>query len=69
MILMSVVPVSEWMLISSQQRIQADGCRGRILWVEAKRVYTIALQDDRLATRNAQGGPLASAPRWLKDSE
>lgn len=38
-------------------------------WIAADKDYTVALVDGKLTSRNPKGKPLASVPKWLKDSE
>ncbi|MCA9196279.1 MAG: DUF4132 domain-containing protein [Planctomycetales bacterium] len=39
------------------------------MWLEADRGYSVRLAEGKLACRNANGKPLASVPKWLKDSD
>lgn len=38
-------------------------------WLDAEKDYGLALLDGKLVCRNPKGKPLASVPKWLKDSD
>src|SRR5690606_27304811 len=40
-----------------------------VAWVEAEKGYQLGLRDGKLVCQNPSGKPLASVPKWLRDSE
>ncbi len=40
-----------------------------VAWVPADKDYSLGLADGKLVCRNAKGKPLASVPKWLKETE